>query len=409
MNTQDNYSDAQRDLILMVGHAVRTPPCRSLPNEEIIQAIAIASADTTKLNTQNASQIFKSLDYFSRYLSPATLDGLRFAYAKNNNIKLISTLQVFYIFGLLFITVTLQCYALFGSIAITNIDKNSDTIAGIQREIQAMQAALPALRDAKEQMIATHDSLLTYISSNYNVSNSQLTTYLHKQDSLKGAEYNQCNAYQAIYRFNWPWGIAVAFGQLRNPRSYWGEELCLSEDIPTKNQNVSLIGASKIFFAKQQDCVTRNHAGCQIAYGGEFEARYIVRILDVIVLPVLYSMLGAWVWVIRDRYARMKQRNLIESDLTFPIARLSLAAALGSIVGFLNTATAIGTTAASVPLAGLGFIVGYNVGIVFKWLDGLGTAGKLQQPSATADAAVPTKPETKSMQPARSWLRWKRN
>lgn len=405
MNTQDNYSDAQRDLLLMVGHAVRTPPFRSLPNEEIGYVVKIVSADTTKLDQQNASQIFRSLDYFSRYLSPATLDGLRFAHKKKNNIQLISILQIYCIFGLLFITIMLQCYALFGNIAISKIDNNADTIVSIQREIQAMQAALPVLRNTKEQVGDSQNPLLTLVNNNnYKVSDNQLTTYLHKQDALKGAEFNQCNTYQTIYKFNWPWGVAVAFIQLRDPRSYWGEELCLSDYISTNKQNISFTGINKIFSTKKQACDERNHAGCQIAYGGEFEARYIVKILDIIVLPVLYSMLGAWVWVIRDRYGRMKQRNLIESDLEFPIGRLCLAAALGSVVGFFNTATVFGATAASVPLAGLGFIVGYNVEIVFRWLDGLGAAGKL-----TADAAVSPKPETKPIQPARSWLRWNRN
>lgn len=344
MEITENCVAAQSDLALLVDYAVRRPPPDEVDDAELSQAISALQFDSGSLKLhQNAAQIYLSLDYFSRYLRPATLEGLRLAStAQSGQLRYRSELWTLL---LLAFTLILQCYAAYGTAALSKIDKNAETILNIQQHVQAMKAISTSITEKKDTNDNSHDT--------------NPVPFTLKEEELRGAEENQCYAFRSIYNFNAGWGKPLSILD----QSYGiVEEFC-----PDANKRNVV------------DC-TKHPKQCQIVYGTEFDARFTVKILDTIILPALYAILGAWVWVIRDRSIRRENKSLEEYDLRFRISRSVLSAALGSVLGFFYSTMIIGTPLSSIPLAGLGFIVGYNSELLFRWFDTIiGSVAKSQK------------------------------
>ena len=319
------------------------PPQKAIPPERLKSAILAAQLDTNNVTTNTAIDIWDNLDYFSRYLYPATLDGLRFASSSDYN--KVKSSNGFVLGLLLLFTIMLQCYALFGTAAISKIDNNSATIWNLQKQVQSMEAANPELSNDKKDGDSGY---------NTNSNTSSHKSYDLKRQELRGIEEAQCYAFRSVYQFNAVWGIIPK----QTMDNYWAAEPFCSTD-----------RSGPEYKDKLRQCKTSPSAECQTAYGTEFDAKFVVKILDTIVLPVMYSIMGAWVWIIRDRNAKRENRSLAKQDMRPPTSRIALAAALGSVLGFFSSSMFIGSALASVPLAGLGFLVGYNSELLFRWFD----------------------------------------
>ena len=74
-------------------------------------------------------------------------------------------------------------------------------------------------------------------------------------------------------------------------------------------------------------------------------------------------------WIIRNRQRQWDEKRLTKSRSRVDVSRISLGAALGSVVGFFYEPWIMGERVASVSLAGLGFLAGYSTEIVFQWFD----------------------------------------
>jgi len=367
MDFMAKLSKAQQDLMLLVDYATRTPQQpteEKIDQDELKSAITAVLIDPMKADIAEARAVWKGLDYFSTYLSPATLDGLRYACGtqkpplRSRKLSLNSWVWI-----VLLTTIFLQCYAFFGNLAIDKIDKYSNDLLKLQQQIQAMESADPALRPIGKNKDRNY-SAESY-NNTYSIifSYPHLISYSHKHDELDSAQARLCYSYRTVYQFNGLWGLIQAWWNLENPSTYWGREPCATDLQKDHYDHLT------DYQFRNEDCKNKSYAECQTKYGSEFEARFTVKILDTIILPILYSVLGSLVWVIRDRQIKTINKSFTERDTYLRPTRIALAAALGSILGFFYSATIIGSTLASVPLAGIGFLVGYNTEAVLRWLD----------------------------------------
>lgn len=95
-----------------------------------------------------------------------------------------------------------------------------------------------------------------------------------------------------------------------------------------------------------------------------------VETLMRIWLPVLYGALGASLWVIRERYAQIREVRVSRTRALSRMSRLMLGAGAGSVIHMfypLMPAAAEGYEALSLPA--VAFIVGYNVEFAFALAD----------------------------------------
>ena len=119
----------------------------------------------------------------------------------------------------------------------------------------------------------------------------------------------------------------------------------------------------------------------------EEHARTLLSILSIHVLPLIFGLLGACVYIVRDLNERIREATLTRNVLTrVPIRRL-LGAIFGGLVGLLfSPDTVYGATGLS--LVAAAFVVGYSVentiGLLQALIDNLAhTFGaKVTQPLA---------------------------
>ncbi|WP_119420768.1 hypothetical protein [Desertibaculum subflavum] len=84
-------------------------------------------------------------------------------------------------------------------------------------------------------------------------------------------------------------------------------------------------------------------------------------------LPALYGALGACLWVIRERYAQIKEVRVSRARVVSRTSRMMLGAGTGSVVHMFEPLLPQGYEAVSLPA--LAFVVGYNVEFVFALAD----------------------------------------
>lgn len=84
-------------------------------------------------------------------------------------------------------------------------------------------------------------------------------------------------------------------------------------------------------------------------------------------LPALYGALGACLWVIRERYAQIREVRVSRTRVVSRTSRLMLGAGMGSVVHMFQPLLPQGYEAVSLPA--IAFVVGYNVEFVFALAD----------------------------------------
>lgn len=84
-------------------------------------------------------------------------------------------------------------------------------------------------------------------------------------------------------------------------------------------------------------------------------------------LPALYGALGACLWVIRERYAQIREVRVSRARVVSRTSRMMLGAGTGSVVHMFQPLLPQGYEAVSLPA--IAFVVGYNVEFVFALAD----------------------------------------
>jgi len=99
-------------------------------------------------------------------------------------------------------------------------------------------------------------------------------------------------------------------------------------------------------------------------------ADFILISLQHYLLPLLYGLLGAFIYVLRDLLREIRQLTYtFDSEIRYRL-RLTLGALAGMIIGWFLKAEEAGAVASLSPMA-MAFLMGYNVDVLFALMDKL--------------------------------------
>jgi len=112
-----------------------------------------------------------------------------------------------------------------------------------------------------------------------------------------------------------------------------------------------------------------------------FDARMLLKRLNVIVLPMLLGLLGAYSFVLRSISREIRARSFEEHSFLHHLVRLSLGALAGIAVGWVLKPEQIGLLS-SVPAWVMAFVAGYGIELVFAFLDRIVSSFTSQQAKA---------------------------
>jgi hypothetical protein len=99
-----------------------------------------------------------------------------------------------------------------------------------------------------------------------------------------------------------------------------------------------------------------------------FDAEMALKRLNVIVLPMLLGLLGAYAYVLRTISREIRERCFSEHSALHHVVRLSLGALAGVAVGWFLKPEQIGLLS-SVPAWVMAFVAGYGIELLFAFLD----------------------------------------
>lgn len=98
-------------------------------------------------------------------------------------------------------------------------------------------------------------------------------------------------------------------------------------------------------------------------------AGFVLVILESYILPILYALLGASAHILRTVAKEIEEENFsIESKRGY-ILRLALGTLAGLMVGWFVFLLPSQTFLASISPLAIAFLVGYNIEILFSWMD----------------------------------------
>ena len=99
-----------------------------------------------------------------------------------------------------------------------------------------------------------------------------------------------------------------------------------------------------------------------------FDAEMALKRLNLIVLPMLLGLLGAYAYVLRTVSREIRERSFGENSALHHVVRLSLGALAGIAVGWILKPEQIGLLS-SVPAWVMAFVAGYGIELLFAFLD----------------------------------------
>lgn len=328
---------AQDDLLKIIEYLAQRRALRQeekVEKGEIEAAADLCSRPVAAMTDKERQRVWSTFDAFSHRIAPATVEGLR-EYHDHRSLP-----RGFRLFlgTLLIATILIQIYTLFGVQALSAIDARSSEQATVHEQINRMHEANPDL-------IRVETGNWEGVKKAHRDEN---VIYTHLWDRNAAINREKRTHYDALYQWNALWAAVVARLNGELPSEYWGCR-CGNDEPCSKT------------------CTSER----QVMYGSESIARSIVIDLQILVLPVLYSALGAGVWLLRNHLAQVSERRQRVAQPGEISQRILLGAVLGGLVGALYMTEEIKGQLGSLPLLGLAFLVGYNVEIVFSALDRL--------------------------------------
>lgn len=326
---------AQEDLLKIIEYLAQRRALRQddkVAKQEIEAAANLCAHPVAAMGDEDRQRVWSTFDALSHKIAPATVEGLR----EYEDHRALSWQFRWFLGALLIVTILIQIHTLFGVQTLNAIDARSKEQAVVYEQINRMHEANKDLIGVK----------LEAGGSVHVADRQQNPIYTHLRDKSAAINKEKRNHYDALYQWNaaWAWPIAKLSGQ--EPAAFW----CQCDDKP---------------------CTEPCKGARQVTYGSESIARALVLDLQILVLPVLYSALGAGVWIVRNHLAQVAERRQRAAQPGEIGQRILLGAVLGGLVGALYMSDEIKSQLGSLPLLGLAFLVGYNVEMVFSVLDRL--------------------------------------
>lgn len=124
----------------------------------------------------------------------------------------------------------------------------------------------------------------------------------------------------------------------------------------------------------------------QQAVVNEQAARAALQAISLYLLPMLYGLLGASVFILRRVGHELEALNFARGAPSRHRLRYALGAVLGATAGLIFTPTGVGTPDSPLQLAAVAFVAGFSVEAVFSQMDALIGAlrKKTQEPTTPA-------------------------
>jgi len=325
---------AQEDLLKIIEYLAQRRALRQddkVAKQEIEAAANLCAHPVPLMSDEERQRVWSAFDAFSHRITPATVEGLR----EYENHRALPWQFRWFLGALLVVTILIQIHTLFGVQTLNAIDARSKEQAVVYEQINRMHEANNDLIGVK----------LEAGGSVREADRKQNPIYTHLRDKSAAINNEKKNHYNALYQWNAAWALPIAKLSGEDPAAYWK---CQCDGKP---------------------CTAECTGDRQVLYGSESIARALVLDLQILVLPVLYSALGAGVWIVRNHLAQVAERRQRAAQPGEIGQRILLGAVLGGLVGALYMSDEIKSQLGSLPLLGLAFLVGYNVEMVFSVLD----------------------------------------
>jgi plasmid stabilization system protein ParE len=345
---------AQEDLLKIIEYLAQRRALRQddkVAKQEIEAAASLCAHPVPSMSDEERQRVWSTFDALSHRITPATVEGLR----EYESHRALPWQFHWFLGALLIVTILIQIHTLFGVQTLNAIDARSKGQAVVYEQLNRMHEASPAL-------VAVKIDEAGIVQAAERMKNP---IYTHLRDKNAAISIEKRNHYAALYQWNALWALPFALVMGRGPADYWGCECRDGKNCQVDTSNARPSGGEG---AESKTCIV---AQGQVTYGSESIARALVLDLQILVLPVLYSALGAGVWIVRNHLAQVAERRQRAAQPGEIGQRILLGAVLGGLVGALYMSDEIKSQLGSLPLLGLAFIVGYNVEMVFSVLDRL--------------------------------------
>ncbi len=358
---------AQEDLLKIIEYLAQRRALRQddkVAKQEIEAAANLCAHPVAAMGDEDRQRVWSTFDALSHKIAPATVEGLR----EYEDHRALPWQFRWFLGALLIVTILIQIHTLFGVQTLNAIDARSKEQAVVYEQINRMHEAHPPLAAVTiDQAGSVKDE-----ARQTNV------IYTHLRDRSAAINKEKRNHYDALYQWNAGWAWLIAKLSREDPAAYWGCQCSDGKTCAGKTGDEKAgggkagggkAGGGKAGGAKTGDGNSCSVAEGQVTYGSESIARALVLDLQILVLPVLYSALGAGVWIVRNHLAQVAERRQRAAQPGEIGQRILLGAVLGGLVGALYMSDEIKSQLGSLPLLGLAFLVGYNVEMVFSVLD----------------------------------------
>lgn len=219
-------------------------------------------------------------------------------------------------------------------------DELDSQIKLIDQDVNLMKAEIDRDKDASEAIEEKQNLLASY--------NNQLTGENAKQDpNLVLISQIQNDVF-------------ILTQELANP------EKLRQEIIDQRNNALQLLSSNKDQLERELD---RNRVK-EDARQARLISGFILAFLDSYILPVLYGLLGASAYVLRSTVKDTESGIYSVDSRRNYFLRLALGTLAGLIVGWFVILLPGQTFLASISPFAISFLVGYNIEILFSWMDG---------------------------------------
>ncbi len=393
---------AQKDLMLILEYLTRqserTANAAAVENDTIRDAARICATPFDELDDRQVGEIWVLLRELSCRIAPATVEGLRRTMGPGvkpwDGFKVLIATAIILLVG----TLSVQAYTTFGARTLHRMNEKIAEVNEVWGQINDLEALLTAPLEVGRKLGKDGPADLAL----FNPTTLKRRHLLDRADAISGT---MNTLYQDMYAWNgalgWPLTRYV-LGQ--EPGEYWGfkcdpedKEPCKSWLAKWQDSRKQIVDKSLTWIpvtsakpgltyipdvphipqipdiptsadlVKLWEVAPLGHI--HIKYGSEVWAQSVLETLRGVILPVLYGMLGACVWLLRDRYGQLRLRRWRSPGGGEYMQRVFLGGVLGAALGYLNPSSFLPQTLANISLTGVAFIIGYNIEFIFSMFD----------------------------------------
>ena len=214
-------------------------------------------------------------------------------------------------------------------------------------------------------------------------SNSLTNDYIEISQSLETIEQQFDANYSLLKSWNRIWMLGFSF----------------EPDLPAYHQLAFQLRAEQIQLSdpdlaikQQQLQLDKIHYLSQLTFfEHDLFSDSVLSVLQSYILPLLYGLLGAFIFVLRDLLREIKSLTFAYDDEIRYRLRLPLGSLAGMIIGWFFKPEDAGMVASLSPMA-LAFLMGYHVEILFAFMDkAIANLRKQLEPQKNASATKSVK------------------